>query len=168
MFSKKWFTSSIKAYKRTIQSFYQINKFSWLLLDYEVKAFMQKMPETNSSKYRPILLPPLIFKIIETTIHEQLVFLTNKKLLHNFQTRFRKNHSTDSWLKFLRDKVLKGFNKGLMNDMMLNDLQKAFDKINHVCYWKNWELLISQIILLIGSNYIFQINCLGYFKSFKY
>ena len=32
---------------------------------------------------------------------------------------------------FLHEKILKGFDKGLMNGMILIDLQKAFDTIDH-------------------------------------
>ena len=32
---------------------------------------------------------------------------------------------------FLNDKILKGFNKGLFKWMIITDLQKAFDTINH-------------------------------------
>ena len=47
------------------------------------------------------------------------------------ESGFRKNHSTDSCLTFLHDKILKGFDKGLMAGMILLDLQKAFDTIDH-------------------------------------
>ena len=51
--------------------------------------------------------------------------------MYNYQSGFRKNHSTDLCLSFLNDKILKGFDKGLFTGMILIDLQKAFDTINH-------------------------------------
>ena len=44
---------------------------------------------------------------------------------------FTKNHSTDFCLSFLNDKILKGFGQGLITGMILTDLQKAFDTIDH-------------------------------------
>ena len=98
----------------------------------KLKSLFKKESKINPSNHRPILLLYLISKIIEKFIHEQTSsFLSNKKLLYNYQSGFRENHSTDSCLTFLHNKILKGFDKGLMNGMILVDLQKAFDIIDH-------------------------------------
>ena len=60
-------------------------------------------------------------------MNKQVVFLSNNKLFYNYQSGFPKEHSTDSCLTFLYDKIFKGFDKGLITDMILVDLQKAFD-----------------------------------------
>ena len=39
--------------------------------------------------------------------------------------------SEDSYLTFLHDKILKGFDRGLMTGMVLVDHQKVFDTIDH-------------------------------------
>ena len=94
--------------------------------------FKRKGSKTDPKNYRPISLLPLISKIMEKVIHDQTEsFLSEKKVLYNFQSGFRKNHSTDSCLSFLNDKILKGFDSGLYTGMILIDLQKAFDTINH-------------------------------------
>ena len=73
---------------------------------------------------------PLIPKVIEKVIHDQTsTFLNSKNLL--YQSGFRKKHFTDFCLSYLNDKILKGFDKGLMTGMILIDLQKAFDTIDH-------------------------------------
>ena len=75
---------------------------------------------------------PLISKVIEKVIHDQTsTFLNSRNLLYNYQSGFRKNHSTDYCLSFLNDKILKGFDQGLMTGIILIDLQKAFDTIIH-------------------------------------
>ena len=119
------------------------------------KPLIKKGSKTNLSNYRPISLLPLISKIIEKLIHEQTSsFLSNNEILYNYQSGFRKNHSTDSCLTFLHDKILKGYDKGLMTGMMLIDLQKAFDTIDHDILWKR--------LSAIGfSNHI-----IGWFKSY--
>ena len=65
-------------------------------------------------------------------IHDQTsTFLNSRNLLYNYQSGFRKNHSNDFCLSFLNNKILKGFNQGLITGMILIDLQKGFDTINH-------------------------------------
>ena len=98
---------------------------------------------------------PLISKIIEKFIHEQASsFLSNNELLYNYQSGFRKNHSTDSWLPFLHDKILKGFDKGLTTGMILVDFQKAFDTIDH-------DILLKKLSAIGFSN-----HTIGWFKSY--
>ena len=89
----------------------------------KLKPLFKKGSKTNSSNYRPISLLPLISKIIEKLIHGQASsFLSNNELSYNYQSAFGKNHSTDSCLTFLFDKILQCFDKGLMTGMILVDL----------------------------------------------
>ena len=75
----------------------------------KLKTLFKKGSKTNPSNYRPISLLLLISKIIEKLIHEQTSsFLSNNEILYICQSGFRKNHSTDSRLTFLHDKILKG------------------------------------------------------------
>ena len=98
----------------------------------KLKPMYKKGSLTEASNYRPISLLPLISKVIEKVIHDQTsTFLNSRNLLYNYQSGFRKNHSTDYCLSFLADKILKGFGKGLTTGMILIDLQKAFDTIDH-------------------------------------
>ena len=52
-------------------------------------------------------------------------------IFYKYQSGFRNNHSTDLFLSFLNDKILKGFGNAMYTGMILIDLQKAFDLINH-------------------------------------
>ena len=58
-------------------------------------------------------------------------FLKGNNVLCNYQFGFRSNHLTNLCLSFLPDKILKGFDEGLLTGMILIDLQKAFNNINH-------------------------------------
>ena len=81
---------------------------------------------------------PSILKIIKRSIHDQTnAFLSDEDILYNYQSGFRGNHSTNLCLPFLTDKVLKGFDEGLLTGMILIDLQKAFDTINHEILLQN-------------------------------
>ena len=55
---------------------------------------------------------------------------------------------------FLHDKILKGFDKGLMTGMILVDLQKAFDTIDH-------DILLKKLSAIGFSN-----HTIGWFKSY--
>ena len=72
-------------------------------------------------------------------------FVTKKNILYKFQSGFRKFHSTDSCLSYLQDKVAKGFDSGLLTGMILIDLQKAFDTIDH-------KILIEKMKCMGFSN----------------
>ena len=58
-------------------------------------------------------------------------FLDTNMILYSYQSGFRKHYSTDTCLSYLTDKVRTGFKKGLQTGMVLIDLQKAFDTIDH-------------------------------------
>ena len=58
-------------------------------------------------------------------------FLDKYKILFTYQSGFLKNYSTDTCLSYLTDKVRNGFEKGSLTGMILIDLQKAFNTIDH-------------------------------------
>ena len=98
----------------------------------KLKPNFKKGKKTDPSNYKPILLLPSISKIIESVIHDQTnAFLSDEDILYNYQSGFRGNHSTNLFLSFLSDKVLKVFAEGLLTGVILIDLQKAFHTIDH-------------------------------------
>ena len=68
------------------------------------------------AKSKPILpmliyLLPLLPKIFQRVVLNQTKkFLSLNKILYGYQSSFRKNHSIDTCLSFLNDKIFKGFN----------------------------------------------------------
>ena len=98
----------------------------------KVKLLFKKDSKTDPSNYRPISLLPLLSKVFERVVLDQTEeLLSLNKILYDYHSGFRKNHSTDTCLSFLNEKILKGFDDGLVTGMILIDLQKAFDTINH-------------------------------------
>ena len=121
----------------------------------KVKPIFKKGRKTNVSNYRPISLLPILSKVIEKVVHEQTTkFLNDNNIFYKYQSGFRNNHSTDLFLSFLNDKILKGFDNGVYTGMILIDLQKAFDTINH-------KILLDKL-LPIG----FSKNTISWYESY--
>ena len=98
---------------------------------------------------------PSISKIIERVIHDQTnAFLSDEDILYKHQSGSRGNHSTNLCLSFLTDKVLKGFDEGLLTGMILIDLQKAFDTTDH-------EILLQKLKVIKFSE-----STIKWFKSY--
>ena len=73
-----------------------------------------------------------ISKIIEKIACEQLTeYLDSNRLLYELQSGFRSSFSTDSCLIHLSDFIRKQQDKGYYTGMVILDLQKAFDTLNH-------------------------------------
>ena len=73
-------------------------------------------------------------------------YLTGNNILYKYQSGFRKNHSTETSLSYLANKITAGFDSGLLTGMILIDLQKAFDTINH-------DILLKKMASLGFSNH---------------
>ena len=98
----------------------------------KLKPIFKKGSRMDPSNYNPISLLPLISKIFEKIVHDQMIeYLAQYKILYKYQSGFRTKHSTDLCLSYLNDKILKGFDNGLFTGMTQIDLQKAFDTIDH-------------------------------------
>lgn len=100
----------------------------------------KKGSKTDPKNYRPISLLPLLSKVFEKVINQQTqAFLDQNSILYTYQSGFRAKYSTDSCLSLLNDKILKGFDEGLLTGMILIDLQKAFDTIDFKILLKKME-----------------------------
>ena len=98
----------------------------------KLKPIFKKGERIHPKNYRPISVLPLVSKIIEKSIHFQIEdYLNKKKLIYMYQSGFRTNHSTDLCLAQLIDFVATGMDKQMHTGMILVDLQKAFDTLDH-------------------------------------
>ena len=121
----------------------------------KLKPLYKKGSTTLPRNYWQISLLPLISKTIEKVIHDQTqAFLNENKILYRFQSGFRKNVSTDSCFSDLNNKIATGFESGLYTGIIIIDLQKAFDTINH-------EILINKMEYLGFSK-----DAILWFKSY--
>ena len=106
------------------------------------------------TKRKKTYLIVMFFKTLKLTLNYMLslnfftirqLFLDDNNILYNFQSGFRKKFSTDTCLSLLNDKISKGFDVGLYTGMILIDLQKAFDTIDH-------EILLKKRFMLVFVN----------------
>ena len=97
----------------------------------KLKPIYKKGKKAYPSNYRPICLLPIISKVIDRVAHDQTNKSLSENILYNFQSGFIPNHATNLCLAHLTDKILEGFDEGLLTGMILTYLQKTFDTINH-------------------------------------
>ena len=82
--------------------------------------------------YRPILVLPVLSKILEKTVHQKLCnFLESKKLLYDCQFGFRKARSTKLAITLFCGKIRKEMDKGRLAGTIFLDLAKVFDIIDY-------------------------------------
>ena len=97
-----------------------------------LKPLYKKGSKTDPKSLRQISLFPIFSKIIEKVIRDRTMnYSTENNILYRHQSGFRKNDSTDTSLTYLMDKILTGFDSGLLTGMILIEPEKGFDTINH-------------------------------------
>ena len=75
--------------------------------------------------------------------------------IYNYQSGFRGNHSTNLFLSFLTDKILKGFDDGLLTGMILTDLQKAFNTMDYgILLQKLKAIRFSESTIKLFKSYL--------------
>ena len=142
-----------------MQSFYKVFTFSNWLPDCQIKTTIQGGSTTLPKHYHPISLLPLISKITEKVIHDRTrAFLDENKILYRFQSGFRKDFFTDSCLSYLNNKITSDFESVLHTGMVLIDLQKALEMINHEILISKIEFLGFSKVPFFGLNDIYQIE----------
>ena len=85
---------------------------------------------SDPSNYRPISVLPIIARVFERLIHQQLYPYLNKLLWKN-QSGFRSLYSTETALLKATNNWLLNIDKGNYNLALFLDLKKAFDTVDH-------------------------------------
>ena len=92
---------------------------------------------TNKKDYRPVSLLPIVSKIYERNMHDDIIAYVDK-FLSPYLFGCRKNHSTEQCLTIMLEKWKRALDSKLYAGGILTDLSKAFDCLNH-------ELLIAKL-----------------------
>ena len=120
-----------------------------------MSPIFKKGAKTYLNNYRPISVIPLVSKIFEKIIYDQLyAYLNNNALLNNCQSGFRSLHSTLTALLEATNNWSLNINNGVINGIIFIDLKKAFDTIDHT-------ILLSKL-----SIYGIDENSLKWFESY--
>ena len=101
------------------------------------------------TNYRPISLLPIVSKILERIIANQLMqYLENQNLLSNSQHGFRSKLSTETALITVADKIYENMDKNHITLLTLCDLSKAFDSVSH-------EILLKKLFTVNVDTFWF-------------
>jgi hypothetical protein len=97
-----------------------------------VVPLYKKNDKLSVGNYRPVSILNIVSKVLEKVVYDQVEsYFTDKDLLYKFQSGFRRGFSTDTCLIYLTDFIRKETDQGNYVGMLLLDLQKAFDTVDH-------------------------------------
>ena len=100
--------------------------------DAKVVPVFKKGSKLDVGNYRPVSILNVLSKVLERTVHKQMdEYLKKRNLLFSHQSGFRGGYSTDTCLVDMSNYVRSEMGKGNMVGMVLIDLQKAFDTVDH-------------------------------------
>ena len=112
----------------------------------------KKDDPTVASNFRPVTLVPVISKIVERLVHEQLTtYLSDNHIFTEDQHGFMTQHSTCTALLTVTDEILNGMDRSEVSLLTLLDLGRCFDVVSH-------DMLLSKLELLQIST--------GWFRSY--
>ena len=98
----------------------------------KVTPIYKKGSKTQSGNYRPVSVLSIASKVLERVIYNQVYdYIQSNGLFYELQSGFRKSYSTDSCLTHLTDYIKCEIDQGNYCGMVMLDLQKAFDTVNH-------------------------------------
>ena len=89
---------------------------------------------SDPSNYRPISLTPILMKVMEKIVREQIVnFMTDNNLFNQTQHGFMRGRSCLSALLSVYDQLMQNLSECPSSciDMIYLDFSKAFDKVDH-------------------------------------
>ena len=121
-----------------------------------VEKGQYKSGDSNDvTNYRPISVLPVLSKLLERHVYNHFyAYLADYQLLLEEQSGFRQNRSCETMLIKLTDYILNNIDNGYLCGMVLVDLRKAFDLVDHA------------LMLMKLDMYGCQGNELAWFKSY--
>lgn len=97
-----------------------------------VRPLFKKNSRLDVGNYRPVSILSVISKILERAVYIQVEkYLVDNNVLYDMQSGFRGSYSTDTCLTYLTDYIRTQMSVGNYTGMVLLDLQKAFDTVDH-------------------------------------
>ena len=90
--------------------------------------------KTQVGNYRPSSILTIFSKVFERIVYNQnesYLEQNSKKILYKYQSGFKSRYSTGTCLTHLTDFIKFQMDQGHFVGMVLVDLQKAFDTVDH-------------------------------------
>ena len=95
----------------------------------------------NPKNYRPVAIVPILSKILERVVFNQMItYLNDNNLLHPNHHAYRAQHNTTTALIQMYDGWLQAVEDGKMAGVCLLDMSAAFDVVDHGLLLKKLEL----------------------------
>ena len=92
----------------------------------------EKNDKTEVGNYRPVSILTINSTVFGRVVYDQVEsYLDQKKRLYKFQSGFRSRYSIDTCIAHLTDFIKFQMDQGHFVGMVLLDLQKAFDTVDH-------------------------------------
>lgn len=112
--------------------------------------------KNDPCNYRPISILPVIAKVFEKIIFDQLYsYLSSNDILSKFQSGFRPYHSTLTALLQATEEWFHNMDLGLLSGVLFVDFSKAFDTVNHRVLLEKLQLYgIKDKALEMFSSYL--------------
>ena len=97
-----------------------------------IKPIPKKKNPSELKDFRPISLLPVLSKILEKIVQDQITqYLTQENLTDELQSGYKKGHSTQTVLLKVVDDIKKGMDEHQVTVLVLFDFSKAFDMVDH-------------------------------------
>ena len=120
------------------------------------------------SNYRPISVLPVISKVLESVIYQQLLsYVIENNIIYEYQFGFRAKHSTFMPIALLHDHITANLVDGNITAGIYLDLARAFDTVNiEILLQKLSKYGITGTALSLFSSYLSdRKHCLKYKDS---
>ena len=94
--------------------------------------YTKKNSKLEVGNYRPVSVLSSVSKILEKAVHVQVeAHCKDHNMLYHLQSGFRGNYSTDTCLIYLLDLIRSEISNGNVVGVIVLDVQKAFDSVDH-------------------------------------
>ena len=129
-----------------------------------VRPLFKKNSRSDVGNYRPVSILCIVSTILEKADFVQVdTYLRDNNILYEYQSGFRNSFSTDTCLIHLTDYIKQQTSQGNYTGLVLLDLQKAFDTVDHDILCKKLDAMgISSVewfrSYLSGRKQIVHVN----------